>query len=411
MTRYLRERTLYGPLIDSPPPENLRLCVVIPARDEEDSLLTSLASLKNCEPPSGSVEVIVVINTSENDSAETIARNSESAESAREWVQANHQDGLAFHILEAQQLPKKHAGVGLARKIGMDEACRRLEAVGRPDGVIACFDADSRCDPNYLVEIESLFRRDESAQACSIHFEHPTEGDEFAPEIYDAIIDYELHLRTYLNAQRFAGFPFATQTIGSSMAVRCDAYQAQNGMNRRQAGEDFYFLHKFTPLGAVRELTTTRVLPSPRPSHRVPFGTGRAVGERLDEGGPCLTYAPASFVDLRTFFGQIDEMRTGRPESLPDSVSAFLETQQFEERLAEIRANATQPEAFRNRFFRWFNAFLVMKYLHFARDRFHPDIEVTEASRWLLEQSGEAAPKSARELLVRWREIDRERGL
>ena len=409
MTRYLRERTLHDPLIPSPPAPDLALCVVIPARDETDWLITALASLRDCESPPASVEVIVVVNTSETDSPETVARNAESAATASAWSLENSDARLRFQILEAHGLPRKHAGVGLARKIGMDEACRRLESVGRPDGVIACFDADSRCDPNYLVEIESLFRRDPSAQACSIHFEHPIEGDEFPPGIYEAIVDYELHLRTYVNAQRFAGFPFATQTIGSSMAVRCDAYQAQNGMNRRQAGEDFYFLHKFTPLGTVRELTTTRVIPSPRPSHRVPFGTGRAVGERLEDGGPGLTYAPASFVELREFFAQLEDLRADRPITLSASVAAFLESQPFRERIAEIRDNASTPEAFRNRFFRWFNAFLVMKYLHFARDRFHPDVEVGQAARWLLEQRGEPPPTSTRELLERWREIDQSR--
>ena len=34
------------------------------------------------------------------------------------------------------------------------------------------------------------------------------------------ITEYELHLRYFIHAQRHAGFPFATQTIGSSMAVR-----------------------------------------------------------------------------------------------------------------------------------------------------------------------------------------------
>ncbi|MCB1232282.1 MAG: glycosyltransferase family 2 protein [Verrucomicrobiae bacterium] len=409
MTRYLRERTLFGPLIKVEPSSDLGLCVVIPARDESESLLQSLASLRACDSTTGSAEVIVVVNTSETDSSEIVARNAESAALARDWAAEDGNGRLRFHILEAHGLPRKHAGVGLARKIGMDEACRRLERVGRPDGVIACFDADSRCDPNYLAEIESLFRIDEAAQACSIHFEHPLEGDEFSSEIYHAITDYELHLRTYVNAQRFAGFPFATQTIGSSMAVRCVAYQAQNGMNRRQAGEDFYFLHKFTPLGNVRELNTTRVIPSPRASHRVPFGTGRAVGERINEGGPCLTYAPASFLDLGEFFGRLDDGFESKFDHLPDSIGAFLETQAFSERLSEIRANVTNAEAFRVRFFRWFNAFLVMKYLHFARDRYHPDVEVTEAARWLLEQRGEPAPLSARELLLRWREIDRTR--
>ena len=35
-------------------------------------------------------------------------------------------------------------GVGLARKIGMDEACYRFHKVRRSRGIIACFDADSQ---------------------------------------------------------------------------------------------------------------------------------------------------------------------------------------------------------------------------------------------------------------------------
>ncbi|MCB1063414.1 MAG: glycosyltransferase [Verrucomicrobiae bacterium] len=411
MTRYLQERTLFGPLIAAAPTSELGLVVVIPARDEEGSLLQALGSLVDCELPADcSVEVIVVVNTSEADSPDDVARNVRSAEIAREWAVAHSSERLHFHVLEAHNLPRKHAGVGLARKIGMDEACRRLESVGHPRGVIGCYDADSACDPNYLVELEALFRRDEKCQACSIYFEHPLEGDEFSPEIYDAIIHYELHLRTYINAQKWVGFPFATQTIGSSMAVRCDAYQAQNGMNKRQAGEDFYFLHKYTPLGQVAELTSTRVIPSPRESHRVPFGTGKAVGELLESGERCLTYSPESFLDLRSFFEGLDdwwENADAGTTELPESVRTFLDAQSFAERIAEIRANATSLPAFRTRFFKWFNAFLVMKFLHHSRDGYHPDVDVTQAARWLLEQRGEVAPDSARELLLRWREIDR----
>lgn len=53
-------------------------------------------------------------------------------------------------------MPAKKAGVGLARKIGMDEAAFRLNSINQ-DGVILCFDADSQCQPNYLKEIESHF--------------------------------------------------------------------------------------------------------------------------------------------------------------------------------------------------------------------------------------------------------------
>jgi hypothetical protein len=170
------------------------------------------------------------------------------------------------------------------------------------------------------------------------------------------------------------------------MAVRCDAYQQQGGMNRRQAGEDFYFLHKFIPLGGFAEITATTVVPSPRPSHRVPFGTGRAVGEILRNGGQCATYSPRSFEDLRAFL-QFDFCEETNVERLcgrlPESIRSFLELQSFGKKLAEIQLNTGTTEAFRKRFWRWFDAFMVMKFVHFARENYHPDVEVAVAASWL----------------------------
>ena len=95
---------------------------------------------------------------------------------------------------------------------------------------------------------------------------------------------YELHLR-YLNLfSRFTGFPYAYHTIGSCFGVRAETYASQGGMNKRKAGEDFYFLHKIIPLGEFREINNTCVIPSPRESDRVPFGTGAAIGKYLFRG-------------------------------------------------------------------------------------------------------------------------------
>lgn len=211
-------------------------------------------SLSKCDRPHCDVEVIVVINQSEKTPDEIKEINQRTYQQAKKWAQENRQSHLRFHILLMDDLPVKHAGVGLARKIGMDEACYRFHKAKNPKGIIVCFDADSRCETNYLVEIENYFLNNPKAQACGIHFEHPLSGCDFHENIYEAITLYELHLRYYVNAQRWAGFPHAWQTIGSSMVVRCDAYQKQGGMNRRQAGEDFYFLHKFIPLGNFGEI-------------------------------------------------------------------------------------------------------------------------------------------------------------
>lgn len=393
---------------------NLGLIVVIPCYDE-DFLLLSLMSLKKCEMPLCDVEVIVVINESETEGEEISKKNEATYEQALKWAERNNTPRRKFHILYMDNLPKKHAGVGLARKIGMDEACWRFQKIRNSQGVIAGFDADSRCDLNYLTALAGHFQQKSHIQAAGIYYEHPTQGVDFEEDVYGAIVLYELHLRYFVNAQNWATFHLATQTIGSSLAVRCKDYQAKGGMSKRKAGEDFYFIHKFTPHGKFSEIKNTRVIPSPRPSHRVPFGTGKAVKETIDQNGKYLTYNPKSFEDLKAFLKMVSdffEVEKADFESkfseIPKGVAEFLISVKFQSKLTEIQSNTTTLKNFRSRFFQWFNAFQVMKLLHYLRDNYYENVEVCEAANWLLKEKKiiKKDIKSPLELLKKFREID-----
>src|SRR5687768_505071 len=284
-----------GRQIAEPAAPGLSLVVVIPCFNEPN-LIASLESLRRSERPRAPHEVIVVVNSAANADATINKENDKTLGDARAWIAVQPEPKLTVHLIDARDLPPRHAGVGLARKIGMDEALRRFDDAGTIEGgVILCFDADCTCAPNYLSAVSEHFTAHPKSPACSIYFEHPLEGD-LQPEIYEVIAAYELHLRYYVQALRYAGFPHAYHTIGSSMAVRAKAYMEQGGMNRRQAGEDFYFLHKIIPLGGFTELNNTVVYPSPRASNRVPFGTGRAVSEWR---GAMRTYPLQAFEDLR----------------------------------------------------------------------------------------------------------------
>ncbi|MCP3932607.1 MAG: glycosyltransferase family 2 protein [Bacteroidetes bacterium] len=418
MTPYLQQHTIFGPQIRNKPSPNLGIIVVIPSY-LEDYLLLSLMSLKRCALPSCDVEVIVVINNSEKEPEAAKMKNYQIGQQAEQFALKNRNPRLKFHVLFHTELPNKHAGVGLARKIGMDEAVWRFEKIGNSRGIITCFDSDSRCDLNYFQAIENHFKKHPKTKAGSIYFEHPLIGADFETEIYEGIILYELHLRYYINAQKFAGFPFAIQTIGSSMAVRSDAYRQQGGMNKRKAGEDFYFLHKFTPLGNFSEIKSTRVIPSPRISQRVPFGTGKAMQEIVKTGGNYLTYAPESFVDLKHFLGRVETLYTlsleeteDWLESLPLSIQKFLRENHFIKRLQEIKKNTVHSKSFRNRFYRWFNAFMLMKYVHFARDNYYPNVDVHQAAKWLAGIISSFPPDelktySPKDILLYFRQLDR----
>lgn len=413
---YLNRYRFVGPAIAEAPHPDLSMVVVIPCFNEPE-LIGSLQSLLDCTPPQGAVEVITVVNGGENAPPAVRARNVETLEKGRKWARENNGPRLVFHFLDFQELPRKHAGVGLARKIGMDEAVRRLEWAGRPGGIIVCFDADSRVQSNYFQALEAHFVAHPKSPGCSIHYEHPLEGP-LDPAHYTAILNYELHLRYYVHALRYAGHRHAHQTIGSSMAVRGDIYQKQGGMNRRKAGEDFYFLHKIIPLGHFSECSTTMVIPSPRRSNRVPFGTGKAVGDSIDQGvlEAYPTYAFPIFEDLKAFLNELPRLFKAESISLadfPKSVSSFLEGEGFGERLAEVNRQSRNRETFENRFFRWFDGFRAMKFVHHARDQYHPNQEVGEAV-WALEQAtkwlGLEEGMGKKEMLVAQRRYDRGMG-
>lgn len=377
---------------DYGPDRDLKLIVVIPCHNEPD-LLRSLESINSCDVDFP-VEVITVINASETAIATIKEHNAKSYGDAIDWTRRNRRTNINHHFILENELPAKHAGVGLARKIGMDEAVRMFNSIENDDGIILCYDADCTCTSNLLSEVINHFEKFPKSPACSIHFEHPLVGIE-GLDVYKGILNYELHLRFYINALKLADFPYAYQTIGSSMAVRSWAYQKQGGMNRRKAGEDFYFLHKIMPLENFTELNDAMVIPSPRVSNRVPFGTGKAVREWLENSETdYFTYAPDSFLDLKKFFSRIEKWQAldnkdfmiQEFSSLPDSIQQFITEDLFIKELHEINRQSTNLETYKKRFFQWWDGFKVLKYVHFCRDNFYPNVQLEQAIIWLFDQ-------------------------
>ncbi len=415
LNKYLEKYSLRGDLISDNPQIDLGIVVVIPCHNEP-YVEHALASLNSCTRPECSVEIIVVVNASEKAGQDILDQNHHSTQTIEKWSQQN-EPKFKLYGLKENSLPKKHAGVGLARKIGMDEAVRRFDRAGNPDGVIACFDADSQCSPNYLVELEDHFKKYPKSPGCSIRFAHPTFGTQFEPHTYLGIAYYELHLRYYNQALRASGYPNAYHTVGSSMAVRSKAYQKQGGMNRRQAGEDFYFLHKIISLGGFTELQTACVFPSPRPSERVPFGTGKAVGDYLkDTQKGMYTYHISAFKYLHQFFQNIPEYYLKPAElvkqggQIPYVLIDFLSAYFFDERIEEIKRNSSNINSFTKRFYNWFNAFMILKFVHFVRDNAHPNVRVERAAMDLLRACGYPDTEkinSLNSLLEAYRELER----
>lgn len=374
MNSYLKKHAFCKPQISEPVNPGTQIICVIPCFNEE-KLLDTLQALALCDQPTCHVEVIVVLNSGVQHDQTILDQNLKTRDEFLCWKNNRTQDKITWHLIHIADLPEKHAGVGLARKIGMDEAVARFEMIGA-DGVILCFDADSLCDKNYLKAVyHHFFEFHPASPGCSIYFEHPLNSEVYGDEIIQAITQYELHLRYYNLCMRYCRLPYAFHTIGSSMAVRSSAYQKQGGMNRRKAGEDFYFLHKIIALGNFTELNSTCVMPSPRVSDRVPFGTGKSVTDFLAlQQKKYLTYNFNSFQLIAGIVKLVPQFRYKGTELILDSlhdsalIVDWLNQEKFEEALDSMRRNSASDSSFYKRFFVWLDAFKVLKLLHFLRD-------------------------------------------
>lgn len=368
------------PVIDVPISSQTEMIVVIPCHNETD-LLTTLNSLLTCQLPKCAVEVIIVVNESESVDKKSDIRscNLRTINGFYDWKKSNLKEGIDFHLIEALDLPKKHAGVGLARKIGMDEGLRRFVSIGKI-GSIICLDADCRVSKNYLRAIHKEFHLTEYGIG-EMHYEHQyqLEGDD---ELRGGIINYELHLRYYVDGLKKAGFPNAIQTVGSCMLVKSNIYAKHGGMNKRKAGEDFYFLHKIVPHEAFVTVKGGAVYPSCRISNRVPFGTGKAQQDWMDQNKTdYLTYDPRTFEELQTLFVAVESLFQGDKSALSARIIDFFESHSYWDRVELIKANCSSSEQFIKQFYIWFDGFLCMKFMHHCRDHHYPNIPILTAAK------------------------------
>ncbi len=378
------------PLIGTEPNPLCNITVVIPCYNEPE-LLRTLESLKKCILRDTMVEVIILINHAE-DAPEVIKRfNITTKTETDRWIKENNSSKLQFFAVGPVELRKKWAGVGLARKTGLDEAVLRFNHFNKTGGIVVSLDADSLVEQNYLIEIEKYFNQNPKHVGATIKVEHQKEG--LSEKQKQGIELYEKYLNYYKTALQFTGYPQAMITIGSAFAVTAEAYVKRGGMNRRQAGEDFYFLQNLAQIGAIGEIIATKVYPSARLSNRVPFGTGAAI-QKWMEGTDDLTktYNFKAFTDLKIFFDSNEKLfHTDKAgylkiiSGMPESIRQFVLQDNFWNELDDLNKNCSTLKSFRTRFFHKFNAFKVLKFMNFAHEKYYEKADL-ETQCQLLKQ-------------------------
>ena len=412
---YLESGALFPVFVNQAPEPQTGLIIVIPAYDEPEIELC-LSSLTRCTRPPVDVEVIIIVNAPTSAGERADECNNRTISSINSWLGRNENLPFQLYVFNAGKPAIKGWGVGAARKTGMDEAVRRFDLLGKPEGVIVSLDSDCLVDKGYLVSIWNDFGLNLAAGGCSICFEHRESTNPSDKTLNEAIRQYELHMRYFVASLRYIGFPYPFHTIGSAMAVKALKYVKVGGMNRRQGGEDFYFIQKLVTSDDFISLTSTTVYPSPRLSLRVPFGTGPVISKLLSaDEHTYFTYNPDSFYQLKVLFDKfsgvtpVAYLEEVPYESLGNAIGLVIEKKEWEDRYREIKNNTGTSEMFVKRFFSWFNTFMIVKFLNASHNQFYTKIPVNEAAGKMLEMSGWTdLQQSTEELLSLYRKIDRE---
>ena len=259
------------PLVDRSPLETCAACIVVPARDESVRIEKCLSALVRQVDPDGrpidpaKYEVIVLANNCHD---ETAAR-------AREF--GGRHPRLVLHVVEIN-FPPERSYVGCARKLLMDEACRRLFLLGRPDGIIISTDADSFVDPGWIAGIMREVDAGADAVGGRIVADrderlllHPSAELTYLRQVaYDFLI---AELEDLIDPDPFDSFPRHFNHLGASLASTAGLYAQIGGLPDVLEDEDKALYQAILRSGArFRHSLDVRVTTSARLDGRVEHG-------------------------------------------------------------------------------------------------------------------------------------------
>lgn len=377
---------------------------VIPAYDETADFLDKLLQHR---PENFFLLLILVINApdtapSENPSAlaatrsmlDQLQRPQTLLWSSQEGQLQLHHKSANAHLLlvdrctPGREIPARR-GVGLARKIGADLACKLIDSGIINSHWIRTTDADVILPPDYWNEDFPA-----SISAVTYPFEH--RPCEHRYQLATAL--YELSLHWYVLGLQWAGSPYACHSIGSTLAVNYESYVKVRGFPQRSAGEDFYLLNKLVKIAPLYQPETPLLCIQGRPSARVPFGTGPALIKILAQKNPkteFLFYHPGIFRLLKNWLSLLPVLWDTPGQSLHDIAGQIagkgpddligqhlyrvLSDLKVEQALAHALAHSSNRPTFLRHMHIWFDAFRTLKFIHGLRNYCLPSLPIEQA--------------------------------
>ena len=364
---YINKRGIQGNWFIQPTPtKKYSHAIVIPSYCESNYIKKTLDSIQN----NSSIIlkdtlVIVVINNSTkleynvyNDNFLTVKKLSK--------LKYNFTLGYIDAFSKGLSLPKNKAGVGMARKIGMDLALQYLNNI---NCIIFSLDADSIVHKNYMKQVISSFRKNQ-LNAAVVGFCHSKTKDK---EQNKKIKEYEKFLiRTAKNIKNSTS-PYGYVSMGSTIICRANAYIAVGGMPSKKATEDFYFLQELTKYCGVYEIDKQLVFPSSRYNNHVYLGTGFRMSQmRNGLDIKSLYYSDLSFVLLKewlvigTSSWKLElDLLFEKLDKINSEIKLYLIKQKINFIWNKLNFSSPTENHFIQQFHRWFDALKTLQFLKY----------------------------------------------
>lgn len=370
-------------LLYKKPTKLFNIIIVIPAIAEHNNIVNLIKSLNITRTINNNILIIFVVNNLVSSKPEIKDENYKTIELLKN-ISNNAESKIKINFIDAategNELPEKDGGVGLARKIGMDTALNYFDY--SQNTLLVCLDADCEVSENYF-EILDRYRV-EGVEAGYIPFEHRFTDNE---EENLAIICYDIFLNYYVAMLKYANSPFAFHTIGSTMVCSVSAYCKIQGMNKRLAAEDFYFMEKLAKLYPITVLKEAIVYPLGRSSWRVPFGTGQRVARYLTHiQDEYILYNTEIFKILKSWHDIFFDNSIKKSEEylsvankINNNLYQFLLLNNFENSWNKIIVSSKSDLQILKQKKFWFDGFRTLKLVHFLRDNGLPNIKMKDA--------------------------------
>ena len=333
----------------------------IPAMDELDFLPKTLECIAR-QDYKGRIETFVCVNQPQSDySINPLPQRVSNNKKLWQMLEENPWR-LSLHPIDRFSNEKAwrtaSGGVGTARQCCMDEIV--AEASG--SDILISMDADTQFDAGYVSQMVEYLEKRRKTDAVLPQYHHRLSGSEAQDR---AMLRYEIYMRCYLfNLQRI-GSPYAFTALGSAICCRIGAYRKCGGFDSRQAGEDFYFLQKIVKSGRLELHPACTVYPSSRISDRVPFGTGPAIRQIGEGGGPYPVFPPEAFDLIDETYRLLPLFREGK---VTTPLTSFIDESSCNPAIWEkLRKNYPELKSFTKAFHQKADGLRIFQFLrHYA---------------------------------------------